>query len=63
MLLSEQCPDISKDHNFFMLKGPDVPFIWNLDVDGLQCFEIQGVAHPVIWCFVYEARIPEMQIV
>jgi hypothetical protein len=52
MLLSGQRPDISKDHNFFMLKGPDVPFIWNLDDDGLQCFEIQGVAHPVIWCCV-----------
>jgi len=39
ILLSEQCPDISEDHSFFILKGLDVPVIWTLDDEGLQCFE------------------------
>jgi hypothetical protein len=47
MLLSEQGPDTSKDHNFFMLKGLEVLFIWTLDDEGLKCFEILGIAHPV----------------
>jgi hypothetical protein len=63
MLLSEQCPDISEDRNFFMLKALDVPVIWTLDGDGLKCFEIQEVAHPVLWCCISAARIAKMQIV
>jgi hypothetical protein len=63
ILLSEQCPDISKDLNFFMLKVLDIPVGWTLNDVVLQCFEILGIAHPVIWCYISEARIPEMQII
>jgi hypothetical protein len=61
ILLSEQCPDVSKYHKFFMLKGLDVPVSWTCDDGRLQCFEILGIAHPVIWCYISEAHIADMQ--
>ena len=39
-----------------------MPVSWTLD-DVLQCFEILGIAHPVIWCYISEAHIPEIEII
>jgi hypothetical protein len=61
--VSEQFPDVSKDHSFLMFKGLDARVIWTLEDKKLECFEILGSAHPVIWCGISEACIPEMQII
>lgn len=55
--LSEQFPDISKNHSFLMLKGLDVPVIWSLEDEKLQCFEI------LTRCYISEACIPDMQMI
>jgi hypothetical protein len=43
MLLNEQHPNISKDHNFFMLKGPDVPVIWTLMVKDCSALKYRAL--------------------
>lgn len=48
---------------FLHVKGLDVPVIWTLGDDGLHYFEILGTAHPVTWCCISVACVPEMQIV
>jgi len=55
--------DISEDLNFLILKGLDVPVSWTLVDVGLQCFEILGIAHPVIWCYISDACAPEIQVI